>query len=362
MRSRLFTYLFLALALTALFWLACGEPYQAPTALEQEQQEVVLSPADPQVKAVMAVQERVTDDLLRRPGVIGTGTGMTADGKPAIVVLLKSESLAKEAALPPTLDDVPVVTLVTGEIKALRGRRPSVDPTARFDRPVPIGVSTGHPAITAGTIGCRVKDAQGNVFALSNNHVYAATNFLDCTPNPGVYDCALGDPVIQPGTFDGGSSPADDIGTVADFEPIDFSPGATNTIDAAIASSSTALLGNSTPSDGYGTPQSQTVAARVGMRVMKYGRTTGQTRGRISAINATVDVNYGAPGVARFVGQVVISGSFSAGGDSGSLIVGARRADRGKPVALLFAGSTNTTIGNPIDLVLNRFGVTVDGQ
>jgi PKD repeat protein len=48
----------------------------------------------------------------------------------------------------------------------------------------------------------------------------------------------------------------------------------------------------------------------------------------------------------------------SEGGDSGSLIV-TNDADN-KPVALLFAGSATRTIGNRIDLVLQRFGVTVD--
>jgi hypothetical protein len=31
-------------------------------------------------------------------------------------------------------------------------------------------------------------------------------------------------------------------------------------------------------------------------------------------------------------------------------------------VGLLFAGGDTDTIANPIDLVLSRFGVTVDGQ
>ncbi len=64
-----------------------------------------------------------------------------------------------------------------------------------------------------------------------------------------------------------------------------------------------------------------------------------------------------------FEGQILISGGeFSTGGDSGSLIVskGFLAADR-RPVALLFAGSANNTIANPIDLVLDRFGVAVDG-
>src|SRR3989449_418183 len=51
--------------------------------------------------------------------------------------------------------------------------------------------------------------------------------------------------------------------------------------------------------------------------------------------------------------------SFSGGGDSGSLIV---TDDQNRsPVGLLFAGSSTQTIANRIDLVLNNFGVHVDG-
>ncbi len=192
----------------------------------------------------------------------------------------------------------------------------------------------------------------GQVFALSNNHVYATSNLA-----------SINDPVIQPGTFDGGSSSADDIGTLKEFKPIVFSTSANNVIDAAIALSSTALLGNSTPSNGYGTPKSTTTTASVNMRVMKYGRTTQQTKGRVTAINATVNVNYGSPGVARFVNQIVIGGGgFSSGGDSGSLIVVEKGGDKLKPVGLLYAGSSNSTIANPIDAVLDEFGVTIDGS
>ena len=98
------------------------------------------------------------------------------------------------------------------------------------------------------------------------------------------------------------------------------------------------------------------------MRVMKYGRTTGQTKGKIYAINATVDVGYDS-GVARFVDQIIVTpGGFSAGGDSGSLVVTDDRKSTRQPVGLLFAGSSLVTIANPIDLVLDRFGVTVDGE
>jgi hypothetical protein len=169
---------------------------------------------------------------------------------------------------------------------------------------------------------------------------------------------------LQPGWYDGGVDPRDAIGTLFDYHPIVFSTSANNVIDAAIAS--TTQLGKATPPDGYGMPRSATVVARINMRVKKYGRTTGQTKGRISAINATINVGYDS-GVARFVNQIIIEpGEFSAGGDSGSLIVvdgkGPNKNDDRKPVGLLFAGSAFITVANPIYDVLYRFNVTIDGQ
>ena len=343
--------LLVVLALSVTLWSGC-EVIQGPQELAETQQEFVLSPQNPLVKAAMEVQNRHTEELLAKPGIVGTATTMTEDGKPAIVIYSETVRLAKAAALPATLENVPVIVEAVGEIKAVRGPPAGggVDPTGRFDRPVPIGVSTGHPDITAGTIGCRVKSGN-NVYALSNNHVYANENLA-----------SIGDAVIQPGTFDGGSSPADDIGNLSDFAPIVFSTSANNVIDAAIASTTTALLSNSTPSDGYGTPRSQTVAASAGMRVMQYGRTTGETKGTIDAINATVNIGYDT-GVARFVNQIIIKpGSFGAGGDSGSLVVVQKGGNARKPVGLYYAGSSQIGIANPIDDVLNEFGVTIDGN
>ena len=294
------------------------------------------------------------DALLAVPGVAGVGVGLGGNGRAAVIVFTE---IAGVRGLPASLDGVAVVPQVSGKFTALP--RPSgkpggisVDPTARFERPVPIGVSTGHPDITAGTIGARVTDGT-NVYALSNNHVYANENLA-----------SIDDPVIQPGTYDGGTSPADDIGTLADFEPIKFD-GSDNTIDAAIALSSTKLLGNATPSNGYGTPKSTTTIAAINMKVKKYGRTTGLTKGQVYAINATVNVGYGPGKAARFVNQIIINpGTFSAGGDSGSLIVvdAKRSASDRQPVGLLFAGSQVFTIANPIGAVLTRFGVFIDGQ
>jgi hypothetical protein len=304
-----------------------------------------------ELRAAIGAQERHTEVLMLDPNVVGTAVGATARGQGVVKIFVKD---ARKGRLPRVLDGIPVEIEQTGEIVALRqpvqAEPLAVDRTSRFPRPVPLGVSTGHPDITAGTIAARVT-AGGKFFALSNNHVYANSNAA-----------SIGDNVLQPGTYDGGVNPDDAIGTLFDYQPIDFSPFASNVVDAAIAVSSTADLGNATPADGYGTPNKALTPAAVGLRVMKYGRTTGLTKGRVTAINATVNVNYGPSGTARFVKQIVISpGSFSAGGDSGSLIVVERSSDARQPVGLLFAGSASVTIANPIGAVLERFGVSIDG-
>ena len=328
---------------------------------------------DPGLQRAIEVQERHTDSIMTNPGVVGTAVGRDIHGTPAVLILVEKTGAP---GLPGTLDGVPVLVRRTGRIHALpkcaqppcgnpgSGSGGTSEPsrTARWPRPVPIGISTGHPAITAGTIGARVTDGT-KVYALSNNHVYANENHA-----------ADGDAVIQPGTFDGGSSTTDKIGALSAYVPIRFNcgcvlvcvcSGSDNTVDAAIALTTPEFLRTSTPSDGYGEPRSTTIAPAIDMKVKKYGRTTGPTTGRITAINATVVVGY-SRGYARFTNQIMIEpGSFSAGGDSGSLIVvdgkGRAGADDRKAVGLLFAGSSFVTIANPIDEVLVSFGVTIEG-
>lgn len=308
--------------------------------------------------AAIAAQKRHTDDLLTIPDVVGTAIGLTADGRPTVKVYTKGPG---RLGIPDTLDGVPVEVEETGEFFALShrpghggtGGGSGIDPKSRFPRPVPIGISTGNEGeCSAGTIGARVKDASNTVYALSNNHVYALENTAPLNSN-----------VLQPGRFDTNCNinPNDVIGTLFAFEPIVFSPSANNTIDAAIALSDTANLGNATPSNGYGTPKSAIASAFVGQSVQKYGRTTSLTKGRVTGILATVQVGYSS-GTARFVNQIVVGSRkpFIKAGDSGSLLV----ADPDpNPVGLLFAGNSsgNTAIANSIGSVLVRFDVTVDG-
>jgi len=325
-----------------------------------EQETVALDKHHPLIQAAMAVQERHHHSLMRLPEVVGTAVGLTEDNLPAILVLTKKR--VEAGVIPEDLEGTLVVAKVTGEIFAMKDLSPDksnkISPaaaTSRFSRPVPIGVSTGNEGeCSAGTISARVKDAAGNVYALSNNHVYALEN-----------TAKLGSQVLQPGLYDTkcGFDPNNVIGTLAAFVTIKFNAG-TNTVDAAIAPSFTSLLGNATPTNGYGTPNKNTISATISQSVQKYGRTTSLTKGTITAINATVTVNYGSSGNATFVNQIIVSSfrAFIKAGDSGSLLV--TNNSNANPVGLLFAGNSSGTyaIANPISNVLNSFGVTIDGK
>ena len=296
-------------------------------------------------KAAAAV-EKHADKWLDKSGVVGVGVGVNRAGK-AVVHVYKLKDAAED--IPSDVDGVAVEQIQSGRFD------PRALPTDRWPHPVPIGVSSGLAGVATGTLGARVTDGT-HTYALSNNHVYA-----------GVNTASIGDSIIQPGDADGGSDPADRIGTLADYQQIDFS-GGNNIMDAAIALTTADDVGTATPPDGYGAPSTIPTAATIGMGVQKYGRTTGFQQGTVQDVNFAVDVCYFAlsedfcfPGFeARFVNQIAVSpGTFSAPGDSGSLMV---TQGGNQPVALLFAGDGTLTIGNPIVPVLQRFGVTIEGQ
>lgn len=331
-----------------------------------------------ELRRAIQVQERNTPNLLALDGVVGTAVGLDASGRPNITVYTERSAVQ---GLPSALNGFAVRVEETGPITPLRIDRPrhhvncdeppwkdrghcadgdgggeeetsNLDPTDRWPRPVPIGVSTGHPKITAGTICCRVSDGS-RIYALSNNHIYANTN-----------DANNGDPVLQPGPYDGGEAGSDDVGWLWAWVEIHFG-GSDNVADVAIADatdSSGPLVGTATPSDGYGQPESATTDAQLAMNVKKYGRTTRQTTGWVDGVNVTINVNYGDGRIARFVRQIAIKpGSFARGGDSGSLIVVDGGSDEGKPVGLLFAGGGGTTFANPIDDALGQWNLSIDG-
>ncbi len=288
-------------------------------------------------------QARHERALLARDNVVGVATslkvtGGVPTGQWSVTVLVERKlpeaELAPEATVPDAVDGVPTDVVEVGPIVALVFN-------ARV-RPALPGYSVGHHNITAGTFGCLVRDlrvGQDAHLILSNNHVLAHTNVG-----------APGDLILQPGPFDGGVFPGDAVATLDRFEPIVFGAAGYNVVDAAVArptftrNVTAAIIGLVIPR-GVG-------QASVGAAVVKVGRTTQITTGRVLATNATVAVNYGTPGVAMYRHQIITT-AMSAGGDSGSLLM-----DRDlNAIGLLFAGSPVITIHNHIADIETALGV-----
>ena len=316
--------------------------------------------------------------LLRRPNVVGVGTGFKTVGLRrtdvlCIVALVRRKvppsSLRSKDLVPAQIEGVPTDVLPVGELRILQA------PTDRW-RPAPGGVSLGHHRITAGTFGTVVRDsASGERLILSNNHVLANSN-----------DAELGDPILQPGPADGGAEDTDAIAQLVRYVPIRYreqpptcglagaaasvsnalarlvgsrhrlqarqiDDAATNRVDAALARP----ISDDQVLDGIlevGVV-TETAEPALGLSVQKSGRSTGHTTGLITVLDATVDVSYGAGHTARFEGQILTT-AMSQGGDSGSLLV-TRTPPRA--VGLLFAGSEVVTIHNPIHWVLDELEI-----
>jgi hypothetical protein len=222
----------------------------------------------------------------------------------------------------------------------------------RNTRPLLIGASVGHVKITAGTLGDFVKRA-GVVYLLSNNHVLANE------------DRAKSDDwIIQRARFDGGRHPADDVARLKYW--IRLKKSGTNFVDAALGAIEQGITYDAKVLTGLVNGRARQLAGigpefiDEGEVVYKVGRTTGATKGRVTAFDLdNVVVNYDI-GNLRFDGQIEIEGTgqgpFSDGGDSGSLIVNAAM----QAIALLFAGSDSggrnnmgLTYANPIHRVLD---------
>ncbi len=323
----------------------------------------------------------------------GFGIGVKRKGgqptkEPALVALVSSklskDSLDPRDVVPASLGGLQTDVLAVGVLLAGRepeyevrrvsrsqlmaGYQPEAAPVlgqAEVDieklaarvRPAKGGYSVGHYQITAGTIGTAVYDllpgakvsppAHGigtpsKYYILSNNHVLANSNAA-----------RTGDPILQPGPYDGGTNPADRIASLSRYVPIDFA-GGDNLVDAAVAETEFHDIDReiywSGPVRGW-RPRNRVT---VGMLVKKTGRTTNFTVGRITAVNATVLVGYGGGRTAKFVDQIVTT-NISAGGDSGSLVT----TLDGVALGLLFAGSPAATIANQIEHVRSLLRVEV---
>ncbi|MGI9861416.1 hypothetical protein SDD30_08540 [Moorella naiadis] len=318
-------------------------------------------------------------DLMSLPNVVGVGKGYKSvrgevTKKPALIVLvekkLPANRLERGARVPQVLDEAETDILEVGELRLL-GR-------TDYRRPAQPGMSIGHYKITAGTFGAVVKDRKtGEPLILSNNHVMAnISNGRDGRAK-------IGDPILQPGPYDGGTS-EQVIGYLERFIPINpvvqevtctralrlekilnrlvhlVRPyyqvrmqkitAVANIVDCAVArpvkkdAIRPEILDLGTVK-GVREPQ-------IGMEIVKSGRSSGITRSTVKVLQATVKVVL-EEGLTGLFSDQFVTGPIAQPGDSGSLILDKENY----AVGLLFAGSDQTTVGNYIQNVLDRLEV-----
>jgi len=242
-----------------------------------------------------------------------------------------------QAEIPPTINGFPV------DVQQWFGwRRERVDPRSRSTTPMQGGISISN-AYQYGyaTLGGPVQDREtGARMILSNWHVLA-----------GDWRARSGWPIYQPGRGDGGRS-MDAVATLS-------RDAMSASLDAAVAE----LTGvRPIINVQFGLkPVSGVGWAELGMEVIKSGRRTGVTRGRVTAIEGIVRMNY--RGVDRLIRNVVtieprLDPVVSAGGDSGSLWL---EESTMRAVGLHFAGSDGPERALALDLqpVLDSLNVNL---
>lgn len=344
------------------------------------------------IEEIQPVLEEKRFELLQKSNVVATGIGYktTNNRKTNEIVIICSVETKKPLArlraqdrIPPSISGIATDVVPTGPITIFQDR------TSRF-RPAPGGVSIGHYQITAGTLGCLVQK-NGELYVLSNNHVMANSN-----------EAAIGDPVLQPGPYDGGQLLNDEIAKLSEFIPILFegeengsgNGNGNGNGDCGVAGFFTlvlngmaALAGSKTRLKQYRIDTTDPVnnenkvdcaiaranntddlineileigtirgdaEGELGMEVKKSGRTTGLTTGAIQQVDVSARVNFGANRTALFTDQVM-AGGMSQGGDSGSVVLD----QQNNVVGLLFAGSATTTVINRIQNVFSSLEVTL---
>jgi hypothetical protein len=292
----------------------------------------------PSMDKLQAVAEIAEKRYLHRPNVTGVDIGYRwKDGKRtdeiAVRVHVKEKipphALEAAEVIPETIDDIPIDVIEAryrpGDKNALPAREST--PAGHRTRRDPLfpGISVCHKDSTAGTLGAFVIDlVSGNPGILSNWHVLAGA-----TARPG-------DAILQPGPFDGGRNPQD---AVAALERMLLNADG----DAAIA-----LLNGSRGWSPviFGTDQLLlgTKRANLGDVLIKSGRTTGVTRGKVDGFGVyTIQYDVGPKSIKGFKLVARKDGNpdneeISSGGDSGSIWYDETDL---KAVGLHFAGETD---------------------
>ena len=279
------------------------------------------------------MSEELISRLIRIPGV--------SKVKVDDVIKVWISDTSAEKLIPSFIAGKPVVIMKSKRLEALSlalEMRPKKEERVGKWRPIPGGVSIGHYLVTAGTNAVRVWGVGKKELLLSNAHVFA----------PHWLGAEIGDPVLQPGPYDGGELGADECGVVYDFIPITFT--GINYADAALVEPKADVRG-----DILDIGEVNGVAnAEKGMKIKKSGRTCGYREGEVIDTGVAVKVLY-EDRIAIFYDQIITSPIVEPG-DSGSLAV----SKDNKAVGLFFAGSDEESVASPIKYIIRALNISFE--
>lgn len=341
---------------------------------------IVVGAPDPDVsdEAMELAAQAFGDDMPRtwqRSGLTGVGVSDTSD---KIIVYTAVKLPGTETSKVPTqlADGVEIeykkaspFTLKDDTPDTMFGVDPAVFRGQRYTCGSSISVSNRR---SAGTIGALVRNSDGNLLGLTNNHVTGGCN-----------NTRRGMPVSAPGIKDVSASGLRPFTLGAHHQSIPMILGEPDAVDhklntdAAIFDIGHDDLVSSMQQSHYDTP---TELAEIvadpddGLSVKKVGRTTGLTFGKIESqmigafpLDYDIPTYHSANESVRFRGRVYfepvylirgIDGVFSDRGDSGALVV-TNEDGQERALGLVFAGdaSDNLSYMLPLEPILRNLNI-----
>lgn len=317
----------------------------------------------------------VAEPILRRRAVLGIIFNET-DGELVVLTKLAKPTKKELAVLPNKIDDVSI-SYRQGSPSPIGEEPPKPFGTPPFvvrqvggiDRyACGSSISQGNNR-DAGTLGCLVRDTQGVLYGLTNNHVTGGCSHAN-----------VGLPILAPGVLDVMPLSQDPFTIGYHEKALDMTLGTpdntnpSNNLDAAIFKIADDERVTSYQGTVYDTPTT-TLTVKAGLAVEKVGRTTGHTCGSVvgqyyGGLSILYDLE-----IHLFKGRVFfdpiyvvqgIGGTFSDSGDSGALVIALDGAGLRQAVGVVVGGMVDRsapggmlTLILPIGPILQKLDVTL---
>ncbi|MFZ4829010.1 MAG: hypothetical protein ACOYLB_16800 [Phototrophicaceae bacterium] len=167
------------------------------------------------IEEAIEIKRAITNSIMAKRNVVGLGVGYKnrlgeSTGEESVVILVQQKkpksALTDDDFIPPSVDGVKTDVIEVGILRAQNMQR------GRFRPVMQPGVSIAHYMVGAGTFGAVVRDVDTNEkLILSNNHVLANNN-----------GARIGDPILQPGSLDGGISPSDVVAYLERYQQLAY--------------------------------------------------------------------------------------------------------------------------------------------